>query len=66
MREFSRVIDNGELRKLGREKWMDWAPRIMALADKDNSTAIKNLLESYSEEDESDGKYPVTHCYFIV
>ena len=56
MREFSRVIDNGELRKLGREKWMDWAPRIMALADKDISTALKNLLESYSEEDESDGK----------
>lgn len=56
MREFSRVTEKGDIRKSGREKWMDWTPRIMALAKKDNSTAVNNVLQNYSGEDESDGK----------
>ena len=56
MREFSRVGENKDLRKSAREKWLDWTPRIMALAKRESSTAVKNVMENYDEEDETDGK----------
>ena len=56
MREFSRVADNEELRKSAREKWLEWTPWIMVLVKRESSTAVKNVMENYDGEDETDGK----------
>ena len=56
IREFSHVPGNGQIRKSAGEKWMEWAPHIMALPENDNSTPVKNVLESYSGKAESAGK----------
>ena len=53
IREFSRVTENLEIRKLSSDKWMDWAPHIIALAKKDNSASLTHILEAYSREDET-------------
>ena len=57
MREFSRVAENKEWRKSAREKWLDWTPRIMVLAKRESSTAVKDVMENYDGEDETDGKH---------
>ena len=41
MKEFSRVVEENTVRKSAREKWKTWTPRILALAQKDNSSVIK-------------------------
>lgn len=49
-------MDDGEVRRSAREKWMEWTPRILALARQDKSMAVKKALEGRSEEAESDCK----------
>lgn len=57
MRELSRVSENPDIRKAGREKWIDWAVRILALAEKHDSGPVKKMYESYKQEDECDSEY---------
>lgn len=56
LREFGRVLDDGEVRRSARERWIEWTPRILALGRQDTSIAVKKALEGQSEEAESDCK----------